>query len=99
MAAALEGFRAAPLSEADSLRRAGQLERFLQRVSIEYGRGVRDGKVAVDFEIQEAITFRDGAEAACADFAPVLLARDRAGFSRRCSRAWSDRSGASAGRC
>ena len=79
MTAALEGFRAAPLSEAEMLRRAGQVERFLQLVPIEYGRGVRDGKVAVDFEIQEAITFRDGAEAAYADIAPVLLARNRAG--------------------
>ena len=32
MAAALEGFRAAPLSEAETLRRAGQVERFLQLV-------------------------------------------------------------------
>ncbi len=79
MSSALEGFRAAPLSEAELLRRAGQVERFLQLVPIEYGRGVRDGKVAVDFEIQEAITFRDGAEAAFLDIAPVLLARDRAG--------------------
>ncbi len=79
MSSSLEGFRAAPLSEAELLRRAGQVDRFLQLVPIEYGRGVRDGKVAVDFEIQEAITFRDGAEAAYADIAPVLLARDRAG--------------------
>ena len=70
---ALEGFRAAPLSE-EQLRRAGQLERFLRLVPIEYGRGVKDGRVALDFEIQEAITFRDGAAGAFRDLEPVLLA-------------------------
>jgi high-affinity iron transporter len=76
---ALEGFRAAPLSEEEQLRRAGQMERFLKLVPIEYGRGVKDGKVALDFEIQEAITFRDGAAGALADLVCILLARDAAG--------------------
>jgi high-affinity iron transporter len=75
---ALEGFRAAPLGEAEQLRRAGQLERFLKLVPIEYGRGVKDGKVALDFEIQEAITFRDGAAGAFADLESILLQRDAA---------------------
>jgi high-affinity iron transporter len=72
----LEGFRAAPLSAAETLRRAGQLDRFLRLVSIEYGRGVSNGEVTKDFEIQEAITFRDGAASAFADLEPNLLARD-----------------------
>ena len=58
------------------MRRAGQLDRFLRLVAIEYGRGVSDGRVTKDFEIQEAITFRDGAAAAFADLEPLLLARD-----------------------
>lgn len=74
--ALLEGFRAAPLSEDELLRRAGQLDRFLRLVPIEYGRGVSDGKVTKDFEIQEAITFRDGAAAAFRDLEPALIARD-----------------------
>ena len=37
--AALEGFRAAPLSDEEELRRAGQLQRFLALVPIEYERG------------------------------------------------------------
>jgi high-affinity iron transporter len=78
----LEGFRAAPLSSAEQLRRAGQLQRFVKLVPIEYGRGVRDGRVVLDFEIQEAITFRDGAAAAFADLEPRLLARDRAATRR-----------------
>jgi hypothetical protein len=42
--AALEGFRTAPLSEAEELRRAGQLLRFLALVPIEYGRGVKTAR-------------------------------------------------------
>jgi high-affinity iron transporter len=64
---ALEGFRAAPLSEEEELRRAGQLQRFLALVPIEYERGVNDGEVTLDFEIQEAVTFRDGAAQALGD--------------------------------
>ena len=41
----LEGFRAAPLTEEETLRRAGQLDRFIRLVAIEYGRGVSDGRV------------------------------------------------------
>jgi high-affinity iron transporter len=71
---ALVSFRAAPLNAEELIRRAGQLERFLQLVPIEYGRGVKDGKVTLDFEIQEAVTFRDGAEAAYHDVEPTLAA-------------------------
>ena len=78
----LEGFRAAPLSADETLRRAGQLDRFLRLVAIEYGRGVSDGKVTKDFEIQEAISFRDGAAAAFADLEPILLERDRVASRR-----------------
>jgi high-affinity iron transporter len=72
----LEGFRAAPLSKEELLRRAGQLDRFLRLVPIEYGRGVSNGRVTKDFEIQEAITFRDGAAAAFRDLESVLIGRD-----------------------
>ncbi len=73
---ALSRFRAVPLSQEELLRRAGQLERFLRLVPIEYDRGVEDGRVTLDFEIQEAITFRDGAAAAFHDLQPALAARD-----------------------
>ena len=76
---ALEGFRAAPLAEAEQLRRAGQLLRFVELVPIEYGRGVEDGRVVLDFELQEATTFRDGAAAAFADLESILLGLDPAG--------------------
>jgi high-affinity iron transporter len=72
----LEGFRAAPLASADQARRAGQLDRFLRLVPIEYDRGVEGNRVTLAFEIQEAISFRDAAAAALADIAPTLLRRD-----------------------
>jgi high-affinity iron transporter len=75
---ALKGFRAAPLTPADQTRRAHQLLRYLSLVPIEYGRGVANGQVTRDFEIQEALTFRDGAAAAFADLQTLLEARDPA---------------------
>ncbi len=74
----LEGFRASPLAPAEQARRAGQLDRFLRLVPIEYDRGVEDGRVTLAFEIQEAISFRDAAAAALADISPTLLQRDAA---------------------
>jgi high-affinity iron transporter len=80
--AALKGFRAAPLSEADQARRAGQLLRYLTLVPVEYGRGVRNGVVVKDIEIQEALTFRDGAAAAFADLQITLEGRDASATSQ-----------------
>ncbi len=79
---ALLGFRAAPLSNDEQLRRAGQLQRFLALVPVEYGRGVKDGRVTKDFEIQEAITFREGAAQAFGDLESILLERDEAATRR-----------------
>ena len=75
-------FRAAPLAGEELVRRAGQLDRFLRLVPIEYGRGVQDGRVTLDFEIQEAVTFRDGAAAAFHDLEPSLAARNAASHRR-----------------
>ncbi len=80
--AALEGFRAAPLSEEEELRRAGQLQRFLALVPIEYERGVKNGEVTLDFEIQEAVTFRDGAAQALGDLEHLLALEDEEGTRR-----------------
>jgi high-affinity iron transporter len=73
---ALNNFRAAPLSPAEQSRRAGQVLRFLSLVPVEYGRGVLDGRVTQDIEIQEAITFHTGAYAAFTDLKDLLDARD-----------------------
>ena len=72
----LDNFRAAPLSPAEQSRRAGQLLRFLSLVPVEYGRGVVDGQVTRDLEIQEAITFHEGAYAAFSDLKNLLDAND-----------------------
>jgi high-affinity iron transporter len=72
----LHGFRAAPLSHEETVRRAGQLQRFLALVPIEYGRGVDEGRVTLDFEIQEALTFRDGAAQAFGELESALSRRD-----------------------
>ena len=80
--ASLAGFRAAPLSSEEAQRRAGQFLRFLALVPVEYGRGVDDGRVTLDFEIQEAITFRDGAAQALGDLESVLVQRDAEALTR-----------------
>jgi high-affinity iron transporter len=77
-ASALEGFTAAPFTPAEAARRAQQLLRFLALVPVEYGRGVKGTTVHLDFEIQEAVAFRTGAEAAFADLRDQLAKRDRA---------------------
>lgn len=74
--AALEGFTAAPFTDAEAARRAQQLLRFLALVPVEYGRGVKDGRVTLDFEIQEADAFQRGAEAAFKDLQATLAKRD-----------------------
>lgn len=72
------GFRAAPLTEAEQARRAGQLLRYLSLIPVEYGRGVKDGQVVLEIEIQEAQSFIDGATAAFNDLRLPLQRRDRA---------------------
>ena len=72
----LRTFRAAPLAEAELARRAGQLLRFLSLVGVEYDRGVEEGQIFLDFEIQEATTFAGGARAAFEDLRLPLENRD-----------------------
>ncbi len=73
---AMAVFRAAPLSAAEIARRAGQLGRFLSLVPVEYARGVQNGVVTRDLEVQEAATFRDAAAASFADLQSLFTARD-----------------------
>ncbi|MFC5848009.1 FTR1 family protein [Deinococcus petrolearius] len=74
--AALEGFRAAPLSMREVQARASQATRFLSLVPVEYARGVKAGGagavVTQPVEVNEARTFLNGAVAAYADLAPLL---------------------------
>jgi high-affinity iron transporter len=73
---ALSGFTAAPLTAEEAARRAQQLLRFLALVPVEYDRGVSDTRVTLDFEVQEAVAFRTGAEAAFVDLQQQLSKRD-----------------------
>jgi high-affinity iron transporter len=75
---ALDGFTAAPFTPEEAARRAQQLLRFLALVPVEYGRGVRGRRVTLDFEVQEAVAFRTGAQGAFADLRDQLAKRDRA---------------------
>lgn len=76
--AALTGFRAAPLSEREQGRRAGQMLRFLSLVPVEYGRAVHNGEVTADLELREASSFQEAATAAFADLQGTLATRDAA---------------------
>lgn len=71
-------FRAAPLSDDEKVRRAGQLIRYLELVPVEYARGVKGGEVTSDLEIQEARSFLDGAQASFNDLYQDLYAIDPA---------------------
>jgi high-affinity iron transporter len=78
----LEGFTAAPLTPDEEVNRASQLTRFLDLVPKEYDKGTSDGRVTIPFEVQEAVAFMDGVEAAFSDLEPVLLDRDAAAVAR-----------------
>jgi high-affinity iron transporter len=71
-----EGFTAAPFTQEEAARRAQQLLRFLALVPVEYERGTDDDRVTLDFEIQEAVAFQSGSEAAFADLQSQLARRD-----------------------
>jgi high-affinity iron transporter len=70
------GFTAAPFTDEEQVRRAGQLTRFLDLMPIEYDHGTDDGRVTIPFELQEAAAFHDAIEQSFSDLEPVLLKRD-----------------------
>jgi high-affinity iron transporter len=74
---ALDGFTAAPFTPAESARRAQQLLRFVALVPVEYGRGVKDGRVTLDFEVQEAIAFQTASDGALGDLRDQLASATR----------------------
>jgi high-affinity iron transporter len=76
VAEALDGFVAAPFTREEQARRAAQLVRFLDLVPVEYDRGTEEGQVTLDFEVQEAVAFQDGAASAFADLEAELARRD-----------------------
>ena len=79
--AGLDGFTAAPYTTEEQARRTSQLIRFLDLVPVEYDRGTDDGRVTLDFEVQEAIAFAEGAGSAFGDLKSELVERDPAGVA------------------
>lgn len=73
---AMDGFTAAPFTAQEQARRANQLVRFVSLVPIEYRDGTEDGRVTVEFELQEARAFLDGANSAYADLADAMRRHD-----------------------
>lgn len=61
---------------------AGKLNRFIELVPVEYGRGVRDGAVSSELEIQEARSFLRGATDAWTALEPTARALDDAASER-----------------
>jgi high-affinity iron transporter len=82
VAEALDGFTAAPFTDEEQARRAGQLTRFLELVPVDYDHGTDDGKVTIPFEIQESIAFTEGAASAFSDLEGELAQRDARGAAR-----------------
>jgi high-affinity iron transporter len=78
----LEGFTAAPLTPDEQVNRASQFDRFVGLVPKEYDKGTSDGRVTVAFEVQEAVAFMDGSEAALSDLEPILLTDEPAAVAR-----------------
>lgn len=75
----LKNFRAAPLSPEEQSRRAGQLMRYLKLVPVEFARGVSEGSITKELEVQEAVTFYEAARAAFDDLSDLLSQKDAAG--------------------
>jgi high-affinity iron transporter len=78
VAAALDGFTAAPFTAEEQARRAGQLIRFVELIPVDYDHGTSDGRVTIPFEIQESIAFSEGAVSAFSDLEEDLVERDPA---------------------
>jgi high-affinity iron transporter len=82
VAQALDGFTAAPFTAEEQARRAGQLIRFVELIPGDYGRGVDDGRVTKQFEIQESMAFADAAVSAFSDLEEELSKRNPAATRR-----------------
>jgi high-affinity iron transporter len=76
VAAALDGFTAAPFTAEEQARRAGQLTRFVELIPVDYDHGTEDGKVTIAFELQESMAFTEAAISAFSDLEEELSRRD-----------------------
>lgn len=70
--AALTDYAPVALSDAERLRRARLLRRFLDLVGIEYQDGVRNGEISIPMEYHEAVLFRSRAAMIFGDLRPGM---------------------------
>lgn len=78
----LATYAPASLSPEERDRRVRLLARFVALVPVEYGKGVRDGEIAIPFEYFEAGLFRDRAQMLFGDLGYDLAARAPQSFDR-----------------
>jgi high-affinity iron transporter len=74
--AMLAGYSPVELSPAEVEKRGQLLYLFTDLIYIEYKNGVRNGQITIPIEYQEAITFRDQAEAVFEEVRPLMAATD-----------------------
>ncbi len=73
---ALADYQPVQLSVADVEKRGQLLYLFTDLIIIEYANGVRDGRITIPIEYQEATTFRAQAETVFEELRPVIAAND-----------------------
>ena len=71
-----KGYQAVELPAAEMARRASLLQLFLDLAAIEYRDGVRDGRITIAAEYQEAVVFLEQAVLGAAELAPRIAAVD-----------------------
>ena len=77
-----KGYQAVELPAAELARRASLLQLFLDLAAIEYRDGVRDGRITIAAEYQEAVVFLQQAVLGAAELTPRIAAVDAAQAER-----------------
>lgn len=80
--ARLADYEPVDLSPADLARRSQLLYLFVELVDIEYRDGVRDGRITIETEYREAVTFRDQAQTLFEELRPRISAVDASAADR-----------------
>lgn len=74
--AALANYQPIELDTAEVAKRGQLLYLFTDLIYVEYKNGVRNGEITIPIEYQEALTFRDQAEAVFEEIGPVMATND-----------------------
>lgn len=73
---ALEAYRPVELNSADIAQKSQLLYIFTNLIYVEYRDGVRNGRISIDTEYREAVTFRDQADLVAHELQPAIEAVD-----------------------